>query len=97
VTGLVEMVGEVVRVVPGGFEDHVEGGTVARDQAVVRVTAPAELAGRMVRVVVDGPVAAASLGREGPVAFAADPADLELDAVFSGALEDLRRLPEAGR
>jgi len=97
VTGVVEIAGEVVRLVPGGFEDRVEGGTVVRDQAVVRVTAPPELAGRVMRVVVDDPAAAESLGRVGPVAFAADPADLELDAVFSGALENLRQLPGADR
>ena len=92
-TELVEIEGEVVRVVPGGFEDHEGGATVRRDQSVVRVTRPAELSGRLLRIVVDDE-AAAALRREGGVAFAVEASDLELDTVFSGALRSLRRLEE---
>jgi hypothetical protein len=97
VTQLVEVEAEVVRVVPGGFEDHLEGGaTVRRDQSVAHVTAPPELAGRTLRIVVDDPAADALL-REGAVAFDVDPSDLELDTLFSGALANVRRLAEPAR
>ena len=92
-TELVEVEGEVVRVVAGGFEDHDRGGTVRRDQSVVRVTRPAELSGRVLRIVVDDD-AADALRREGGIAFAVEASDLELDTVFSGALTSLRRLEE---
>jgi hypothetical protein len=90
VTELVHVEGEVVRVVRGGFEDTHEGGTSSRDQSVVRLTQPSELAGRLIRVVVDDPEADA-LRNEGAVAFDVDPTDLELDAIFSGALMNVRR------
>lgn len=93
-TRLVEIRGDVVRVVRGGFEDFAEGGDVRRDQAVVEVTQPSDLAGRVVRIVIDDDAAADVLDREGPVAFDVDPSDLELEVVFSGALENLRRLGE---
>jgi hypothetical protein len=89
-SGLVDVRGDVIRVVPRGFADHGPDGPVRLDQSVVRVTGPAELAGRTLTIVLDDGSGDALLRREGGVAFLVDGEDLDLDVLFSGALTDVR-------
>lgn len=96
-TDVVTVKAQVVEVATGVFEDHSAFGSSGRDQCLIRVTKPADFADRIVRVVIDDRAAADLLRPENRVAFELHPPDLDLDVVFSGALENLRRLPERAR
>jgi hypothetical protein len=95
VSNQVVITAEVVEFKPDAIHDSFDDGFASYDATTLRITQPEDLRNTELRVAHDAPVAADSPWRDqgASVQFRIDRSLLDADLIFSGAAEDLRRVP----